>query len=74
MFTLVVDDFGVQYVGKEHAQHLESVLKEHYKIKADWTGTRYVGIHLAWDYTKHQVHLYMPGYVQKALQQFQHKR
>jgi hypothetical protein len=74
MFTLVVDDFGVQYVGKEHAQHLESVLKAHYKIKADWTGTRYIEIHLAWDYTKRQVHLYMPGYVQKALQQFQHKR
>ena len=23
-FALVVDDFGVQYVGKEHAQHLRS--------------------------------------------------
>ena len=26
-FTLVVDDSGVKYVGKEHAQHLVSVLK-----------------------------------------------
>jgi hypothetical protein len=26
-FTLVVDDFGVQYVGKEHAQHLIDALK-----------------------------------------------
>jgi hypothetical protein len=30
-FTLVVDDFGVKYVGKEHAMHLISILKEHYK-------------------------------------------
>ncbi len=25
-FILVVDDFGVKYVGKEHADHLMSVL------------------------------------------------
>ena len=31
-FTLVVDDFGVKYVGIEHAQHLESVLKQHYAV------------------------------------------
>ena len=31
-FTLVVDDFGVKYVGKEHAIHLQQVLNEHYKL------------------------------------------
>ena len=72
-FTLVVDDFGVKYVGKEHAIHLQKVLEEHYKVTSDWTGTRYVGIHLHWDYLKGQVHLYMPGYVKKALKQFQHQ-
>lgn len=25
-FTLVVDDFGVKYVGKQHAEHLMKVL------------------------------------------------
>jgi len=59
-FTLVVDDFGVKYVGKEHVEHLMTVLQEHYQIKADWTGNRYIGIHMAWDYEKGQVHLYMP--------------
>ena len=34
-FTLVVDDFGVKYVGKEHAEHLMSVLNEHYTITED---------------------------------------
>jgi hypothetical protein len=29
-FVLVVDDFGVKYVGKEHAIHLQQVLNEHY--------------------------------------------
>jgi hypothetical protein len=37
-FTLVVDDFGIKYVGKEHAQHLKNPLKEHYKLTCDWTG------------------------------------
>ena len=34
-FTLVGDDFRVKYVGKEHARHLVSVLKEHCKISVD---------------------------------------
>ena len=41
-FTLVVDDFGVKYVGEEHALHLKQVLKQHYKVSADWTGNRYI--------------------------------
>ena len=51
-FTLVVDDFGVKCVGKEHFNHLMSALQEHYNIKANWTSNSYIGIHLAWDYEK----------------------
>ncbi|KAL7477514.1 hypothetical protein ACHAW6_003322 [Cyclotella cf. meneghiniana] len=72
-FTLVVDDFGVKYVGKEHALHLKSVLKSYYPLSTDWTGNRYIGIRLDWDYNNLQVHLSMPGYKTKALKQFQHK-
>ena len=72
-FALTVDDFGVKYIGKEHAIHLQKVLEEHYKVTTDWTGTRYIGIHLAWDYKNSKVHLFMPDYVQTALKQFQHK-
>ena len=72
-FTLVVDDFLVKYVGKRHALHLKSVLEKNYKITEDWTGSRYIWIQLDWDYDKRQVHLSMPGYVAKALKQFQHK-
>ena len=35
-FTLVVDDFGVKYVGKEHALHLKAALETKYKVTADW--------------------------------------
>ena len=71
-FTLVVDDFGVKYVGKEHAKHLRDTLREDYTVTTDWTGKRYIGITLDWDYKRRQVHLSMPKYVKKALKQFQH--
>ncbi len=31
-FTLVVNYFGMKYVGKDHAQHLKNALEEHYKL------------------------------------------
>ena len=71
-FTLVVDDFGVKYVGREHAEHLIGVLKEHYDCTVDEEGKKYLGITLDWDYVKRQVHLSMPGYVANALVRFKH--
>ena len=73
-FTLVVDDFGVKYVGKEHAMHLINILKQDYEISEDWTGAKYIGITFDWDYANKRVHLSMPGYVSKALQRFTHER
>ena len=29
---MVVDDFGVKYVGEEHVNHLKAILEEHYKL------------------------------------------
>ena len=73
-FTLVVDDFGVKYVGKENAMHLIRILKEHYEISEDWSGRKYIGITFDWDYAKRRVHLSMPGYISKALQRFGHEQ
>ena len=50
------------------------VVKKYYPVSEEWTGTRYIGITLDWDYEKRQVHLTMPGYVAKALKQFQHDK
>jgi hypothetical protein len=38
-FSLVVDDFGVKYVGREHAEHLMACIKKNYNISSDWNGT-----------------------------------
>ncbi|KAL7478346.1 LOW QUALITY PROTEIN: hypothetical protein ACHAW6_006995, partial [Cyclotella cf. meneghiniana] len=40
-FTLVVDDFGIKYVGKETAQFLIDVLQKYYTISVDWEGKKY---------------------------------
>ena len=71
-FTLVVDDFGVKCVGQEHALNLKQTLEENYTVTAELDGKRYIGITLDWDYTRRKVHLSMPGYVGKALNQFSH--
>jgi hypothetical protein len=71
-FTLVVDDFGVQYVGKEHAQHLIDALEKNYTVSKDWTGGLYCGITLKWDYSNKHVDLSMSGYIKDALHKFQH--
>jgi len=51
-FILVVDDFGIKYVGEEHAKHCIGVLEENYTMDVDWTGSLYCGIKLEWNYEK----------------------
>lgn len=47
LFFLVVDDFGIKHVGKEHAKHLILNIRQHYgSVVVDWNGELYVGITL----------------------------
>ena len=73
-FTLVIDGFGLKYTYEADAQHLMSVLKQHYDITEDWKDERYIGMHLQWDYKGIMVHMAMPGYIDKALKEFQHEQ
>ena len=45
-FVLIVDDFGIKYVGKQNALHLLKTLEKYYKITADRKGKKFVGIDL----------------------------
>ena len=67
----MVDDFGVKYVGKENDDHLIKVLEENYNLTKYWSGEKYAGLTMTWDYIKREVNLTMPGYVAKALHRFQ---
>ena len=69
-FTLVVDDFGIRFVGNKHANHLKKTLEKHYKITVDWKGSKYVGISLNWDYKTRVLHTSVPDFVKKALNKY----
>ncbi len=73
LFTLVVDDFGIKYVGKEHLDHLLKILEGYYKLEVDWEGARYCGIQLDWHYNERYVDIFMPIYVAKQLARYDHK-
>ena len=71
-FSLVVDDFGVKYVGKDTADYLTQVLKNLYNISIGWTGSLYCSLTINWDYDKSICDISMPTYIQEAFQKFQH--
>ena len=73
-FCLIVDDFGVKYVGKEHADWLVSILSDHYELTTDWKADTFLGMHLEWDYENGTCDTSMPGYLDKALQVFNHPK
>ena len=68
-----MDDFGVKYVGKEHADHLVKFIKENYEITEDWEDKRYLGITLDWNYDTRIVHLSMSNHIPGALNSFKHE-
>ncbi len=63
----------MKYIDNTHVHHLIKTLKVDYKIDEDWESTSYLGLAIDWDYTKREVHLTMPGYVDKALARFNHE-
>ncbi len=71
-FTLVVDDFAIHYTNKADANHLMSVLHQHYQVIKDWDAMQYCGMTLNWDYQQCTMDLSMPSYINWALKQFQH--
>ena len=77
MFVLIVDDFGIEYLGDHHLHHLRTVLTTHYTITEDLDGKTFFGIDLKWNYTK--IHsqrtccLSTDGYIAKLLLNYGHK-
>jgi hypothetical protein len=62
-FSLIVDDFAVKYVGKQHADHLRNALLQSYELTTDWEAKVYSGMSLKWDYKNRTCDILMPGYV-----------
>ena len=71
-FVLIVDDFGIKYVGRRHADHLHAALREHYNVTTDWEGKKFAGIDLHWDHAKCTCRLIMNGYIAELLVKYNH--
>jgi hypothetical protein len=71
-FSLIVDDFAVNYVGKQHTDHLRNALLQSYELTTYWEAKLYSGMYLKWDYKNRICDISMPGYVSNILRKFQH--
>jgi hypothetical protein len=49
-FSLVVEDFAVKYVRKQHADHLKNALLKTYDLTTGWEVKVYSGMTFKWDY------------------------
>lgn len=74
-FSLIVDNFGVKYDGREHAEHFLTVPKKDYTVSDDWEGAKYAGALtlIGTTPTGRYVHMSMPGYCHEALTRFGHQ-
>ena len=73
IFNLCVDDFGVKYVGQEHAEHLIASLRKHYEdLTINWEGDKYCGMNIEWDYDNRTCDIAVHGYVTKQLNKLLH--
>ena len=74
IFSLVVDEFGVNYVGKINAEHLRESLRTFYRVSEYWTGSKFLGLQLNCDSKNRHVDISMPKYFGDALHKFQHAK
>ena len=69
-----MDDFGVNYVVKEHINYLiPSLCQTYSRIAVGWKDEFYAGINLKWNYQQKWLDASMDGYVNKLRQSFSHK-
>ena len=72
IFSLVVDDFCVQYSSIKDSDHFLNTLRGKYLITVNMEATVYIRINLDWEYVNRTVTLSISNYVNKALHRFEH--
>ena len=74
-FFLLLDYFGIDYVGKERALHLLKTLEQNYEITTNWERF-FAGIDLAWYYNDRHANrtfrISMDGYISRVLIKYGH--
>jgi hypothetical protein len=70
MFTLAVDDFAIKIKSENNGYHIINALKKYYTILVDKSAAKYIRLNIKWDYENGKVHMFMLGYLAKAMIQF----
>jgi hypothetical protein len=73
-FSLIVDDFGVEYVGIKHFNFLLNILKKYHGVQFNMAGNKLAGITIKWDYPGKCCQISMPGYIDNLFIKFKHPR
>jgi hypothetical protein len=66
-FCLIVDYFGIEYVGIEHFNHLLMVLQRYHQVQTNMAGNKIAGLNVQWDFPSKQVRMDMKSYVKDLL-------
>jgi len=71
-FCLIVDNFGIKYVGLEHFTYLLKILKKFHGVQYNMASNKFAGINIEWNYTVHRCRISMPDYISLLLLKFKH--
>jgi hypothetical protein len=71
-FCLIVDNFGIEYVGLEHFNYLLGILKKFHGVQYNMARNKFAGMDIEWNYTAHRCRISMPGYTSTLLLIFKH--
>jgi hypothetical protein len=71
-FCLIVDNFGVKYVGLEHFTYLLDILKKFHGVQYNMAGNKFAGMDIEFNYAARCCRISMPGYISLLLLKFKH--
>jgi hypothetical protein len=66
-FYLKADNFGVDYVGIKHFNHLLLILQQYHQVQTNMAGDKIVVLNFKWDFPSKQVRIDMKSYVNNLL-------
>jgi hypothetical protein len=62
-FCLILDNFGVEYVGLEHLIYLLDILKKFHGVQYNMAGNKLSAMDIEWNYAARFCRISMPGYI-----------
>jgi hypothetical protein len=71
-YCLIIDNFGVKYVGLEHFNYLLSILKKFHGVQYNMAGDKFAGMDIEWNRAARCCHISLPGYISMLLLKFKY--